>query len=288
MRTKLILIATLTLPGCATKHTGTYEVAAATGPADMASALTEHADTLWELRDDKAKLADALGKYEQAYAADPTSRHVAGRLVRGWYFYGDAYETDKDAKVDAWGKAIHWGARCLAINKDFVSMLDQGDDEATAAEKAAVKDDVPCLYWTSSALGKWGKIQGLAKTLGHIGTVKAYMGKAQELDPTFWHYGPDRYWGAYYAAIPSFAGQDLDKSRTHFDTSIASAPDYLGTKVLLAEYWAVKVQDRAVFDESLKAVLAADPTKLPDAIAENKAEQAKAQALLDNADDLFR
>ena len=57
-----------------------------------------------------------------------------------------------------------------------------------------------------------GQGQSLSKTLKFLPTVKAYMSKTEELDSTYYFHGPARYWGAYYAALPSFAGQDLDKS----------------------------------------------------------------------------
>lgn len=281
------LLAGFLLTGCATKHAGTYEVMAATGSADMASELTSHADTLWELRGDKAKLQEALGKYEEAYAANPMNRHVSERLVRGWYFLGDIYETDKDAKLAAWDTSITWGKRCLAINSEFTALLEKGDEKESDAARILGNDDVPCMYWTASALGKWAKLYGIAKALKHIGTVKAYISRVQELQPDFFYAAPDRYWGAYFSALPSFAGQDLDKSKEHFDKSIAMSPDYLGTRVLLADYWAVKTQNRAVFEENLNYVVNADPDKLPEVAIENRAEQEKAKALLTQIDDLF-
>lgn len=274
------------LLGCGGKHSGVYEVAQATGQVDAATALKEQALQTWALRADKAKLIESLGQLEAAYAANPQDREVAGLLVRGWYFLGDGNETEMEAKLAAWDKAIGWGAKCLAINGELKAALDGGADEATAATKATA-EDVPCLYWTASALGKWAKASGLAKTVKHLPTVKAYMTRVGELDATFFFHGPDRYWGAYYAAIPSFAGQDLNLSKQHFDKSLAGSPGYLGTTVLLAAEWAVKTQNKAVFEEKLNWVVAQDPSAIPEIAAEQAAEQAKAKALLAQTNDLF-
>lgn len=274
------------LLGCGGKHSGVYEVAQATGQVDAATALKEQAIQTWALRSDKAKLIESLGQLEAAYAANPQDREVAGLLVRGWYFLGDGNETEMEAKLAAWDKAIGWGAKCLAINAELKAALDGGADEATAATRATV-EDVPCLYWTASALGKWAKASGLAKTVKHLPTVKAYMTRVGELDATFFYHGPDRYWGAYYAAIPSFAGQDLNLSKQHFDKSLTGSPGYLGTTVLLAAEWAVKTQNKAVFEEKLNWVVAQDPNAIPEIAAEQAAEQAKAKALLAQTNDLF-
>ncbi|NOY26436.1 MAG: hypothetical protein GXP62_11240, partial [Oligoflexia bacterium] len=242
---------------------------------------------LWAQRSDKTQLQAALAKYEEAIAADPTNRQIAGRLVRGWYFLGDAHETEKEAKLADWDQAITWGKRCLAINTDFAELLQKGDEKESTAVRVLTLDDVPCLYWTSSSLGKWAKMSGLGKTLKNLPTVKAYITRVGELDPDYFYSGPDRYWGAYYSAIPSFAGQDLDKSHQHLQIAITSHPEYLGTTVILAEYWAVKSQDKAAFEEALNTVLAANPDTVAEIASENRAEQAKARKLMAEESDLF-
>lgn len=285
------LLSLVLLVGCG-KQIGTYEVVTAAPAADAASAgsfdaIKAEADALWDERSDAAKLRAALAKYEQAYALNPTNRDVAGRLLRGWYFLGDGHETEKDAKLQVWSTSIEWGKKCLAINTEFTGLLAKGDEDEASAARAFVKDDVPCLYWTSSALGKWAKLTGLTTTLKHLPTVKAYMTRTGELDPTYYYNGPDRYWGAYYAVLPSFAGQDLNKSKEYFDKAIAAQPQFLGHYVLLAENWATKTQNKAEFEKQLNWVVAQDPAAIPEIKAEMEAEQRKAKQLLADIGNYF-
>ncbi len=283
----MFLVLTL-VAGCA-KQAGTYEIAAATATVapDAKAALKAEAEALWAERGDKTKLQAALQKYEQAYALDPMDRDTAHHLLRGWYFLGDGHETEKEAKLAAWEPAIDWGKKCLAINAEFRGLLSKGDEDEASAARALTKEDVPCAYWTSSALGKWAKMSGLTTTLKHLPTVKAYMTRVGELDPTFYYNGPDRYWGAYFAAIPSFAGQDLVKSKDYFDKAIAAHPTFLGTHVLVAAEWAVKTQNKAVFESELNMVIAAPVDALPEVKPEMEAEQRKAKELLAKTADLF-
>lgn len=286
------ILSLLLLVGCG-KQIGTYEVAPTTAPAaDAAAAGTfdavkAEADALWNERSDKAKLQAALVKYEAAYALDPKNREVAGKLLRGWYFLGDGHESEKDAKLSAWSASIEWGKKCLAINGEFTALLAKGDEDEASAARAFVKDDVPCLYWTSSALGKWAKLTGLTTTLKHLPTVKAYMTRVGELDASYYYNGPDRYWGAYYAVLPGFAGQDLGKSKEYFDKAIAAQPQFLGHYVLLAENWATKTQNKAEFEKQLNWVLAQDPNAIPEVKAEMEAEQRKAKQLLAETGNYF-
>jgi hypothetical protein len=282
------MLVVLALLGCAPK-TPTLAAAPAAAPvaADAAAGIRAEADALWETRGDKAQLQAALGKYEQVAAAEPGNRDVAYKLVRGWYFLGDGHETEKEAKLSAWGTAVAWGNACLSLNADYAALLAKGDETEASAARALKAEDVGCLYWTSSALGKWGKLSGIGATLKHLPTVKAYMTRVGELDAAYFYNGPERYWGAYYAAIPSFAGQDLGKSKEFFDKSLAANPNYLGTHVLLGGEWAVKKQDKETFTRELNWVLAQDAGIIPEVKPEAEAEQRKAKALLEQVDDLF-
>ena len=280
-------VAVLALAACAPKQPSeSFDVAEA--PAvPAASPERAEADALWEQRADREKLVLALAKYEVAMSADARDRHVGERLTRGWYFLGDAYETEDAARITAWDQSIAWGKRCLAINPQISALLAKGDETDATAVRAATIDDVPCLFWTATAIGRWALLKGPAATLAHVATVKAYIERVDDLDPDFYFRAADRYWGVYYASIPSFAGKDLQKSKQHFDSALEHAPGFVGTKLLLAESWAVETKDRATFETSLNDVLAADENALPDIRPEVLAEKRKAEALLAREDELF-
>lgn len=284
----LAALVALALTACGQKQTGTYAVAQAATAVDPSSfdAIKAEADALWVERIDRAKLEAAITKYEAAQAAKPTDREVAIRIARAYYFLGDTH-LEGDERLAAWDKSITAGKRCVAINSEFVSLLEKGDETEQTAVRVLKAEDAPCLYWTSTALGKWAKMQGLGTTLKHIGTVEAYMRRVTELTPTTFFHAPDRYWGAYFALIPSFKGQDLAKSKEHLDKSLAGAPQYLPTKVIYADAWAVASQDRAAYQRLLEEVIAADPGEDPDCRAENIAAIDQAKKLLAQADDRF-
>lgn len=279
-------LATILSVGCPKADTGGGAPVAA--PVDELSALITQADALWEQRADEAKLKEAITAYELADAKDNKSRHVLERLTRAWYFWGDGFTTDKDLQIERWGKAVEYGNRCLALNDTYAAALANGQKEKDAASLMK-KEDAPCLYWTATALGKWGKAQGIAKTIRYLPTVKAYISKAEEFDPTYFNYGPARYWGAYYSALPSFAGQDFEKSAQYFSASIDGAPYYLATRVLRAELLAVGKGDVKLFDSDLTFVLSAKADLKPEAgiTPENLREIEKAKALLARRAELF-
>ena len=282
-----LTLSLLTTLACG-KKPGSYEIKSASEDAQV-DQLKAQAEELWQQRGDKDKLVASLDTYEQLFAQNPSDREVAARLVRGWYFYGDAYESEIEAKRAAWDKAFTFGDKCLALNAEYAAVLAEDPKAVEAASVHLTKEDIPCVYWTASALGKWAKAGGLAVTLKHIGTAKIYIGKVEELEPTFFYGAAHRYWGAYYAGLPSFAGQDLNRSQAEFKKSMEISPDYLGTRILYADYWATKNQDQiAVFDEMVQYVMQVDLDALDqDLRPENEAEKRKAEALWAKRADLF-
>jgi len=55
----------------------------------------------------------------------------------------------------------------------------------------------------------------------------------------------------------------------------------------MAQDYAIKAQDRALFDQQLQWVLSHDPESMPELAPENRCEQRKARELLENADEHF-
>jgi hypothetical protein len=146
---------------------------------------------------------------------------------------------------------------------------------------------VPALYWRSAALGKWARRDGFATLLAYKDEIRAVMTRCLELDRAYFFAGPDRYFGAFYAVAPTYAGGDIARSREHFEYAISQAPGYFGTHVLFAVEYATKAQDRALYQTELQGVIDGDPNAIPEVAPENLAEQHKARDAMARIDELF-
>jgi tetratricopeptide (TPR) repeat protein len=286
-RLALIVLSALSIAACGGKKPGTYETLATdTAKAAPADAEMDAALALWAERGDVEKLKAAIAAFERLEAARPGDRKVGEMVTRGWYFLADAWTDDPTEQIGRYQKAIEAGKRCIAINTAFAEKVNAGEKEKDIANLLTV-EDVPCTYWTASALGKWAKANGIAKSIKYLPTVKAYISRVEELDKTFFYHGPERYWGAYYSVIPSFAGRDTVLSGQYFEKTMAAAPNYLGSYVLRAENLAVANQDVAMFDADLKKVLEFNLDQQPDLKPENSREQLKAKKLMELRSELF-
>ena len=88
---------------------------------------------------------------------------------------------------------------------------------------------------------------------------------------------PYRFFGSLYTRIP---GIELSQSKTYFDQAITANPEYLGNKVLMAQFYYQKAGNREDFHNTLKKVLETDLNKYPEIMADNFFYQKKAKSLL--------
>lgn len=276
----LLLFGVFFQAGCGAKRIAGWEQTVQQGTGDLMEILKE-AQAAWNNREDPRELERAITLYEQAIAIQPNQLEVLSLLARAYYFLGDGYRrNDPEAQLALYDKAASYGERAMALHPEFLKKVKEGGEKPEDAVQVLSPEYVPAVYWTASAIGKWARLKGFTTLLSQKSRVKKLMEWVTEKNPTYFYGGPYRYWGAFYALSPAFAGGDLNKSRQNFEKSLEVEPNYFGTKVLMADTYATKAQDRALYEKLLKEVLDADPRVLPDIIPEQKVEQAKAKDLL--------
>jgi len=251
--------------------------------------LIAQGDEAWEGRDDAEQIRAAIAAWEQAVELDGSDHETWVKISRAYYFLSDGHLrfSDETQMADTYQQGIRAAERALrALSPEFAEAMSAGQP-VEGALGSLEENAVGALYWRATNLGKWARLDGFATVLGYKDEIRAIMTRCMELDRYYFFAGPDRYFGAFFAIAPSYAGGDLDRSRQHFDESIRRQPNYFGTHVLYAEELAVKLQDRDLYMEHLNFVINGDPESLPEAAAENRVEQRKARAALERVDELF-
>jgi hypothetical protein len=281
------LLLVLVIGACASrkegwqKETETVSLSA----VDEARILAD-AKALWSQRVETDKLRQSLAKFDELHRARPGALEPLTYLTRGYYFLADAHLPDGAQKKETYELAAAYGEKAMATNDDFRKSV-AGGKSVEESLGALTAQEVPAIYWSAASLGKWAKASGIAAALKYKTRIKAMIERVEKLQPDYFYGATARYWGGYYAVAPSFAGGDLKKSRSNFDKSLKAAPEYLGTRVLMAEVYATKTQDRKLFEALLKEVLSSTEDRHPELGPENTWEKKKAQRLLTNADELF-
>jgi hypothetical protein len=290
MTTKHLLLACLlaSMPACAGRKAA-WQNTGGDGKgatADTAAAIAE-GDKHWEKRADANEIRAAIASWEKAAAADAKNLDVLVKLTRANYFLADGYLRDNEKEyLRTMDLGVKWGEKAMiAASPEFEAKMRSGGKYPEAV-KLVPKAGVPAMYWYASSLGKWAKRKGFAVLLGQKDNVKSTMDHVLELDPNYYYGGPHRYFGAFYAIAPAFAGGDLEKSRVHFNKSLEISP-YVGTKVLWAAELAVKEQDEDTFDKLLNEVIATPDDVIPEVKPEIRVAKQKARELLAQKEELF-
>jgi len=259
-------------------------------------------DAAWADRLEKAKLEKAIATWEEALTLQPQGDDAAQRkalydvhvkIARAYYLLADGHvrfeveDPDESEEMQKlYDKGVIAAEKALYIQSpEYKKAIDKETPREEAID-LLTKDAFPAMYWYATNLGKWALIEGIAESLGHVDTIKKMIERIKSDQPSFFYYAPYRYLGGYYTKLP-FPGGDAEKSKKNFTTAIEKAPNYLGSRVLYAQMYAIGEDDEALFKEQLQIVLDT-PADVDPAIApENTIEKKKAKLLMDNIDEHF-
>jgi len=242
---------------------------------------------LWEKREVKESLAEAISKFEQLHKTAPTDNEILVYLIRSHFLMGDSHSSDKDQMLKHFEKAFGYGDQALSSNAEYAARIRKGD-EIEHAVKALTVSEVPQMFWTAASIGKFALATGIFASMKYKDKILALISQVEAKEPAYFHGAVNRYWGGYYAVIPRIGGKDLKKSKKNFEKSLKMAPEYLGTRVLMAETYYVEKDDQKNFKKLLNEVMQ-DTTydNHSELGPENRMEKIKAKRILDQADDLF-
>lgn len=274
------------------------EVTAASEDGDFAATCAQ-ADEAWAQRGDKSQVETAIALWELATrlpTPDGTDRNAAlvdvyTNLAKAYYWLSHGHLRWENGATDAMLASYENGfARAqvaMALrNANWTRALERGENVPAAAAQLE-EADVPAMYWYATNLGRWGLLRGITTVLANVPDIKAIMDRVEELDPTYFYGAPDRYFGVYYTKLP-FGNPDLAQARARLERNIEEYPTYLESRVLLAEDYGFRTQEREVSEPHLRFVAEADISQWPELLPENTNAQRRARLLLQSLEEYFR
>src|SRR3989442_96584 len=116
------------------------------------------------------------------------------------------------------------------------------------------------LYLEAVCSAICARMQGFTPLIERRGELVAALVRVAELEPDLDGAGAERELGALHAALPAYAGGDLEEARRHLLAAVERAPQGARHHPGLARAVAVKAQGRALFPGQLGiAAKARDP-----------------------------
>jgi hypothetical protein len=287
----LLLLAPLWVGCSATRSAVKAEL-----PALSDSEYAEHlqrAANHWERREKREDAEAALTTWERAAAGRRADSDLLTKLARASYFYADAHlffdgETAKQRYLKVLERGAHWAELALRAGNPEIQRRMANGGSVVSVLDAIDRSSVAALYWHGINLYQIANSQGFVPLAIASPRIKKMMERCIELDEGYFYAGAHLFLAVFYARAPLVAGGDMAKSTEHFEQLRRLAPDYLAGRVMWAEFWATKKEDRDGFMRELKGVLERPDDALPEAIPENRAEKERAKRLLSRADQLLR
>ena len=127
--------------------------------------------------------------------------------------------------------------------------------------QSSTRRAVPALYWRSSNLGRWATLESFATLLSYKDEIREVMEFCLDEQSALLLPGSGPLLRRLLRQGPGFAGGDMKKAAAHFNVAIDAHPDYCGTRILMAEEWAIKEDNRPLFEELVDYVLAGRPER---------------------------
>jgi hypothetical protein len=191
------------------------------------------------------------------------------------------FEKNNQKQDSLFLQGSHSCKKAVLAHEDFIPIYVLSKGDSTFKLLSAIADAplsiVPGLYWWAVNLGMYLNNQPVLDRIKQRELLEVIMHRVISLDPGFNFSGPYRFFGLLYTRIP---GIELSQSKTYFDQAITANPEYLGNKVLMAQFYYQKAGNREDFHNTLKKVLETDLNKYPEIMADNFFYQKKAKSLL--------
>jgi Tfp pilus assembly protein PilF len=284
----VIFLVVVSLSGCGAKRESAYLEPDTTKVVDKAQVndLIKKAEAYYEKRAEARSMKEAIKTYEKIVELDPTNKEILQKLPIACYWYAAGHLTDKEAQLEYYNKGAQYGERGMALNPAFKKRVAAGEKDYECLD-ALGKEDIPSVYWVFGNLGRWCNLKGFTTILKNKNKLKAIADWVTYTDENYYYGAGHRVLGTYYAKAPSFAGGDMNKSKTHFEKALKISDKYIGTKVLMAEFYAYKKQDKELFIQLLTDAVNTDVKAIPGLEFEMSVDQKKAKDLLSKVDDKF-
>ncbi len=222
--------------------------------------------------------------------ADPENYELLVLASQGYSGYAMAFVEDEDPgrAKKLYLRGRDYGLRAMRLCKKFRKALDDRQPMEVALKKLN-KDFVPAMFWTVS---NWAGYINLSRrdtsALFDIPDVTALMGRLRELNPEYFYGGVYLLYALYYANQPALTGGGPEKAKEEFEKVFKISNDkFLLAHVLFGKFYAVPLQDEALFEAELKMVLDTPSDVLPDAIFMNEVAKIKAKNLLRRKGEFF-
>lgn len=223
--------------------------------------------------------------------SDPDNRHILRLLSMGYCGYALLFVEEEDPiRASAlYLRARDYGRRALG-DKGFVFSRQKLNPEALKEVLPEMGPaELEALFWFTLSWNGWINLNlDRPAALGQLSLAQACLERIMAIDPGYFHGLPCVLMGVLYSARPQMLGGDIDRAEFYFKKALElSRHEFFLVQYYCARHYAVRIQDREMFNRLLEEIEQGDPRALKGACLINQVIQARGKELRRLADDLF-
>jgi hypothetical protein len=230
---------------------------------------------------------------ENRLPMEPADVNLVFRVAGACYGYAFCCAEDSNAKE---ASELYLKGRDLALGElRRYSYFDQAYGDTVRKFTHALsynfdKRNLQALYWSAMNWTGWINLNlDKSEARSDIPKAIAMLEFINGLDASYAGGSVHAAMGSLYGNRTAADGGDPEKARQEFDKAlIYSGGSFLAFNVMQARFYATQIQDRALFQKTLKQVLDTPATTYADKAFVNEVARRKAKLLLDNMDRYFK
>ena len=222
---------------------------------------------------------------------DPENKQLLTALCMGFTGYSMLFvpEEDSERASRLYLRARHYGFKALGRKGAFLKESDRDGESLQEKLKTLGEREFKALFYTTMAWHAWINLNlDKPAALSQMGIAQACLRRVLELNPGYLYGTPYVLMGTLLAAKPELAGGDAPQAKVFFEKGMeVSKGKFYFVQYYFARVYAVRIQDKGLFQRLAQEVVQGHPSDLKDVCLINSIMQQKAKKLLGMTEDFF-
>ena len=222
---------------------------------------------------------------------DPENKQILTTLAMGFGGYSMLFVEgdDPERASGLYLRARDYGIKALGEKGVSLKNAQDRKEDLQKALQTLGKEELEPLFWITVSWNAWINLN-LHKpgALAQLNASQAFLDRVMEIDATYFRGLPHVLMGVSLSARPPMLGGNVEQAKEHFDKALhLSHGKFFLAQYYFARYYAVRIQDKALFLRLTGDIERMDPGELRDVCLINSVTQHKAKQLREMVDELF-
>lgn len=222
---------------------------------------------------------------------DPGNKHLLISLCTGFTGYSLLFVEQEDPEwaSSLYLRARNYGLRALGAEEQALNERGVHKEAIMDLLRGIGKSDIESLFWTTMSWNAWINLNlDKPHALSQIGISEACLKKILDIEPDFMYGSPYVLMGTILSAKPKMLGGDADAAKGFFEKAMDSSNgDFLLVHYFFAKYYAVRVQNKALFLQLISLAEEYPPDRVKGACLINSVMKKRILRLKKDMDKLF-